>query len=265
MGQFGRPCKKCQTVKKLAFEGFSSVTTSAITSAAPWSKRGSSWTREVARFCCILGKYLSEEVVWVQIDPESLRRPSAPAMVGGRCQDDHQQGRVVELFSSEVSSLSSEVLPKKSYVTSLDQGDDVNLGISSTKLLKYCSEQQCQVHTCQVGSLRSFWTLDLSIRSWQYPRFREESSSSIGQDLNQIYIKFFFGGDLQAVWRQRQQSRLVLLKLSLCCFVLVCYLGWLLWSGKVYQLKASFPPSVWQIYSVSADFSYSRRKWKYLG
>ena len=85
MGQFGRPFKKCQTVKKLTSGGFSSVTTSAITSAAPLSKRGSSWTREVARFCCILGKYLSEEVVWVQIDPESLTRPSAPALVGGRC------------------------------------------------------------------------------------------------------------------------------------------------------------------------------------
>ena len=129
MGQFGRPFKKCQTVKKLTSGGFSSVTTSAITSAAPLSKRGSSWTREVARFCCILGKYLSEEVVWVQIDPESLTRPSAPAMVGGRCQDDHQQGRVVELFSSEVSSLSSEVLPKESSVTSLDRGGGEDLKI----------------------------------------------------------------------------------------------------------------------------------------
>ena len=108
MGQFGRPFKKCQTVKKLTSGGLSSMTTSAITSAAPLSKRGSSWTRGVARFCCILGKYLSEEVVWVQIDPESLTRPSAPAMVGGRCQDDHQQERVVELFSSEVSSLSRD-------------------------------------------------------------------------------------------------------------------------------------------------------------
>ena len=44
----------------------------------------------------------------MQIDPESLTRPSAPAMVGGRCQDNHQQGRVVELFSSEVSSLSRD-------------------------------------------------------------------------------------------------------------------------------------------------------------
>ena len=129
MGQFGRPFKKCQTVKKLTSGGFSSMTTSAITSAAPLSKRGSSWTREVARFCCILGKYLSEEVVWVQIDPESLTRPSAPAMVGGRCQDDHQQGRVVELFSSEVSSLSSEVLPKESSVTSLDRGGGEDLKI----------------------------------------------------------------------------------------------------------------------------------------
>ena len=71
----------------------------------------------MARFFCILGEYLSEEVVWVQIDPESLTRPSAPAMVGGRCQDDHQQGRVVELFSSEVSSLS----------TGRDGGEDLKI------------------------------------------------------------------------------------------------------------------------------------------
>ena len=63
----------------------------------------SSSTREVARFICVLGEYLSEEVLRMQINPESLMRPSAPAMVGGRCQDDHHQGRVVELFSSEVS------------------------------------------------------------------------------------------------------------------------------------------------------------------
>ena len=66
----------------------------------------------------------------MQIYPEPLTRPSAPAMVGGRCQDDHQQGRVVELLSSEVSSLSSEVLPKESSVTPLDQGGGVYLGIS---------------------------------------------------------------------------------------------------------------------------------------
>ena len=65
----------------------------------------------------------------MQIYPESLTRPSAPAMVGGRCQDDHQQGRVVELFSSEVSSLSSEVLPKESSVTSLDRGGGEDLKI----------------------------------------------------------------------------------------------------------------------------------------
>ena len=64
--------------------------------------------RGVARFCCVLGEYLSEEVFWTQINQESLTRSSAPAMVGGRCQDDHQQGRVVELFSSEVSSLSRD-------------------------------------------------------------------------------------------------------------------------------------------------------------
>ena len=58
----------------------------------------------MARFFCILGEYLGEEVVWVQIDPESLTRPSALAMVGGRCQGDHQQGGAVELFSSEGSS-----------------------------------------------------------------------------------------------------------------------------------------------------------------
>ena len=40
----------------------------------------------------------------MQIDPESLTRPSAPAMVGGRCHDDHLHGGVVELFSSEGSS-----------------------------------------------------------------------------------------------------------------------------------------------------------------
>ena len=62
MGQLGRPFKKCQTVKKLTSGGFSSVTTSAITSAAPKSKRGSSSTREMARFCCILGEYLIKEV-----------------------------------------------------------------------------------------------------------------------------------------------------------------------------------------------------------
>ena len=85
MGQFGRPFKKCQTVKKLTSGGFSSVTTSAITSAAPKSKRGSSSTREMARFCCILGEYLIKEVVWMQIYPEQLTRPSTLAMVGGRC------------------------------------------------------------------------------------------------------------------------------------------------------------------------------------
>ena len=63
MGQFGRPLKKCRTVKKLTSGGFSSMTTSAITSAAPQSKRGSSSTREVARFFCNLGEYLMKEVV----------------------------------------------------------------------------------------------------------------------------------------------------------------------------------------------------------
>ena len=66
----------------------------------------------------------------MQIYPESLTRPSAPAMVGGRCKDDLQQGRVVELFSSEGSSSSTEVLPKESSVTPLDQGGGVDLGIS---------------------------------------------------------------------------------------------------------------------------------------
>ena len=61
-------------------------------------------TREVARFICVLGEYLREEVLRMQINPESLTRPSAPAMVGGRCHDDYQQGRVVELLSSEGSS-----------------------------------------------------------------------------------------------------------------------------------------------------------------
>ena len=64
----------------------------------------------VARFICVLGEYLSEEVFWTQINTESLTRPSALAMVGGRCNDDLHQGRVVELFSSEGSSLSSEVV-----------------------------------------------------------------------------------------------------------------------------------------------------------
>ena len=59
---------------------------------------------EVARFICVQGEYLSEEVLWTQINHESLTRPSAPTMVGGRCQDDYQQGRVVELLSSEGSS-----------------------------------------------------------------------------------------------------------------------------------------------------------------
>ena len=40
----------------------------------------------------------------MQIYPESLTRPSAPAMVGGRCHDDYLHGGVVELFSSEGSS-----------------------------------------------------------------------------------------------------------------------------------------------------------------
>ena len=40
----------------------------------------------------------------MQIDPESLTRPSALAMVGGRCQGDYQQVGAVELFSSEDSS-----------------------------------------------------------------------------------------------------------------------------------------------------------------
>ena len=70
----------------------------------------SSSDRGVARFCCVLGEYLSEEAFWMQINQESLMRSSAPAMVGGRCQDDHHQGRVVELFSSEGSSLSEEVM-----------------------------------------------------------------------------------------------------------------------------------------------------------
>ena len=65
---------------------------------------------EVARFICVQGEYLSEEVLWTQINHESLMRPSAPAMVGGRCQDDHHQGRVVELFSSEVSSSAEGVM-----------------------------------------------------------------------------------------------------------------------------------------------------------
>ena len=64
----------------------------------------SSSDRGVARFCCVLGEYLSEEVFWTQINQESLMRSSAPAMVGGRCHDDHQEGGDVELFSSEGSS-----------------------------------------------------------------------------------------------------------------------------------------------------------------
>ena len=64
----------------------------------------SSSDRGVARFCCVLGEYLSEEVFWTQINQESLMRSSAPAMVGGRCHDDLFHGRVVELFSSEGSS-----------------------------------------------------------------------------------------------------------------------------------------------------------------
>ena len=58
----------------------------------------------MARFICVLGEYLSEEVFWTQINQESLTRSSAPAMVGGRCHDDHLHGGVVELFSSEGSS-----------------------------------------------------------------------------------------------------------------------------------------------------------------
>ena len=42
----------------------------------------SSSTREVARFICVQGEYLSEEVLWTQINHESLTRPSAPVMVG---------------------------------------------------------------------------------------------------------------------------------------------------------------------------------------
>ena len=64
----------------------------------------SSSSREVARFICVLGEYLSEEVLRTQVNHESLTRPSAPAMVGGRCNDDLLQGGVVELFSSEGSS-----------------------------------------------------------------------------------------------------------------------------------------------------------------
>ena len=59
---------------------------------------------EVTRFICVQGEYLSEEVLWTQINHESLTRPSAPAMVGGRCHDDLLHGGVVELFSSEGSS-----------------------------------------------------------------------------------------------------------------------------------------------------------------
>ena len=40
----------------------------------------------------------------------------------------------------------------------------------------------------------------------------------------------------------------MLLQLSFYCFVLVFYSSWVLWSGKVYQPKSSFPPSVWQIF-----------------
>ena len=46
----------------------------------------------------------------MQINQESLTRPSAPAMVGGRCHDDHLHGGAVELFSSEGSSSAEEVM-----------------------------------------------------------------------------------------------------------------------------------------------------------
>ena len=72
----------------------------------------SSSTREVARFICVLGEYLSEEVLRTQVNHGSLTRPSAPAMVGGRCHDDHLHGGVVELFSSEVSFSIKEVVMK---------------------------------------------------------------------------------------------------------------------------------------------------------
>ena len=69
----------------------------------------SSSTREVARFICVLGEYLREKVLGTQINPESLTRPSAPAMVGGRCYNHHQGGGV-ELLSSEGSSSAEEVM-----------------------------------------------------------------------------------------------------------------------------------------------------------
>ena len=97
----------CQTVKKSTSGGFLFDDVGYNPCCSIYFE--SSSMREVARFCCVLGEYLSDEVVWTQIYKESLTRPSAPSMVGGRCYN-HQQGGVVELFSSEVSSSSTEVV-----------------------------------------------------------------------------------------------------------------------------------------------------------
>ena len=145
MGQFGRPFKKCQTVKKLTSGGFSSMTTSAITSAAPLSKRGSSWTRGVARFCCILGKYLSEEVVWVQIDPESLTRPSAPAMVGGRCMVVTIIGMVffnIKVLTIVLTGLVSLASTKKFMVEFLNSEDNFSIKEELVNQVNCCGDIQ---------------------------------------------------------------------------------------------------------------------------
>ena len=242
MGQFGRPFKKCQTVKKLTSGGLSSMTTSAITSAAPLSKRGSSWTREVARFCCILGKYLSEEVVWVQIDPESLTRPSAPAMVGGRCQDDHQQGRVVELFSSEVSSLSSEVVVKIWRISKfLTLGWQIGcVGV----LIEWDTSVNCS--PCLEGGRHLpnlfNWVRDEpflhQVLLWRWSSSSVKTTTAVSASATQAVVLLF------------------------CASLLLWLVALIWWSLPAQSL---LPPECLADLSVSAGFSYLRRKWKYLG